>query len=93
MLFVYVFKMKKRSVIKTYEFDYDLPTTTKKIECNVKDRNLKYTITPFRYDSKEALVRLDHAKFNPIWTGLFANLKILGGILAPLLTWLFQVRR
>ena len=83
MLFVYVFKVKKRSVIRTYEFEYDLPTTTKKIECNVKDRNIKYTITPFRYDSKEALVRLDHAKFNPIWTGLFANLKDWGAFWPP----------
>ena len=36
--------------------------------------------------------------FNPIWTGLFANLQRLGGAFCPpppppLLTWLFQVRR
>ena len=31
--------------------------------------------------------------FNPIWTGLFANLeRLVGGKMAPLLTWLFQVR-
>ena len=63
MLFVYIIKMKKSSVTRTYEFDFDLFTTTKKIERNVKDKNIKYTITPFRYNNKESLVRLDHAKF------------------------------
>ena len=29
---------------------------------------------------------------NPIWTGLFANLKRLGEQNGPLLTWLFQIR-
>ena len=32
-------------------------------------------------------------RFNPIWTGLFANLKDWGAFWPPFRTWLFQVRR
>ena len=39
------------------------------------------------------VVLIENHCFNFIWTGLFANLIRLGGAkMAPLLTWLFQVR-
>ena len=55
--------MKRGSVIKSYEFDYELLKVSPPIGRSVNNKNLKYTSIPFNYDGKEALVRLEESSF------------------------------